>query len=186
MSEIPTDGTAIAAIITAGGTALAAIGTAWKGFTDRDALKLRVDALEALGLDALKTTLAQLRTWLESEAPKLRKDLDIVATAVVDVETAVVDMEKRLDRYRDELRGGKRSANATGQFASLPDLSASVVRDNEQERRLSEVERRCEKNSDRLDKMAEYIAAINVQLARVETHLLNILESRRSRGQSPA
>jgi CII-binding regulator of phage lambda lysogenization HflD len=175
MSDAP-DGTAIAAIITAGGTAIAAVATAWKGLTDRDALKVRVDALEALGIAALKVTLEQLRTWLESEAPKLRKDLDIVASAVV-------DMEKRLDRYRDELRGGKRQP--TGQQPSLPDLSASVIRDNDQERRLADVERRCEKNSDRIERIAEYVAAINVQLARVETHLLNILESRRQRGTSP-
>jgi uncharacterized coiled-coil protein SlyX len=178
MSDAP-DGTAIAAIIAAAGTAVATIAGGLKGLGDRDALKARVDALEALGLEALKTTLTQLRTWLENEAPKLRKDLDSVATAAV-------DMEKRLDRYAAEMRSGKRSANATGQQPSLPDLSASVIRDNEQERRIVELEKRAEKNSDRIEKIAEYVAAINVQLARVETHLINILDARRLRGQSPA
>ena len=176
MSDAP-DGTAIAAIIAAAGTAIATVAGGIKGLGDRDALKARVDALEALGLATLKTTLDGIRAWLESEAPKLRKDLDIVASAVV-------DMERRLDRYRDEVRGGKRLT--TGQQPSLPDLSASVIRDNEQERRLSDLEKRAEKNGDRIDRIAEYVAAINVQLARVETHLLNILESRRQRGPSPA
>lgn len=170
MSE-PPDGTAIAAIVTAAGTALAAIGGAWKGLGDRDALKARVDAIEALGLAALKLTLEQVRAWLESEAPKLRKDLDIVASAVV-------DMEKRLDRYRDEVRGGKRQPTGQQQ-ASLPDLSASVIRDNEQERRLSELEKRAEKNSDKLDEQGKYINAINVAIARIESAVDHLIERKR-------
>lgn len=173
MSDAP-DGTAIAAIITAGGTALAAVGAAWKGVTDASALKGRVEALEALGLAGLKLAVETLKGWVEAELKKLRADLDTSALARV-------NLEKRVDAHAIEMRGGKRQP--TGQHGVMDPAAAarSLALDEAQERRIADLEKRAEGNTNKLDKLNESLNAINVALAIIETQLDNILDEKKRR-----
>lgn len=173
MSDAP-DGTAIAAMISAGGAALGTVIGAWKGLTDSSAIKARVDALEAIGLATVKTAVEQLKAYAEAELKKLRTDLDTVAASRV-------ALERRVEAHALEMRGGKRQP--TGQHGTLDPAMAerALARDDAQEKRLADLERQVTSNTAKLDRLGEYINAINVALARIETHLDNMLESRRRR-----
>ena len=174
MSDTP-DGTAIAAIVSAGGAALGTVIGAWKGLADTAALKTRVDAIEALGLAALKLAFEGSKTWADGELRKLRGDLDLVAASRI-------ALEKRVDAYREEIRSGKRQP--TGQHVALDPAAVerALARDEAQERRLLDLEKKADSNTSKIDKLVEYINTINVALARIETHLDNMLEAKRRRG----
>lgn len=177
MSDAPS-GIDIAAIITAGGTALAAVGTAWKGLTDASALKARVEALEALGLAALKTAVETLKSSTEAELKRLRTDLEAVAISRV-------NLEKRVDAHAIEMRGGKRQP--TGQHGTLDPAAAArtlaleEARDEAQEKRLADLEKRAESNTNKLDKLNDSLNAIHVALGVIETHLDYIADEKKRR-----
>ena len=154
------DPTAIAAIITAAGTAFAGVAAVFKGRSDGKSVNDRVDALDTV----LAALVKRIDTLAATADPRLRHDLDALA--------------ENVRRYRAAQRAGSAPSLPSGTYPAVP---VDVGRWEEHERRLVAAETRANKNEERIDRLDAWFDDARVMIARVETHLEHLL-SRRSVG----